>query len=94
MAAKAGWIVWSSTGLAGCFAAAGLFSINRVAALSHRDIGAAGVNDDFLRGCLCVVLFLFGCGHFSCDRWLRAHRWSFIRWTCLTFHLVSPERLH
>lgn len=58
-------------GLAGRFAAAGLFVLNWVAAVSFPDISDLGLRDHVLWGALFLVLFFHGPGRLSLDAWLR-----------------------
>lgn len=55
-------------GLAGRFAAAGLFVTNFVAAISFPDISDLGLRDHVLWGSLLLVLLFHGPGRFSLDR--------------------------
>lgn len=57
-------------GLAGRFAAAGLFILNWVAAISFPDISDLGLRDHVLWGALFLVLFFHGPGRLSLDAWL------------------------
>lgn len=57
-------------GLAGRFAAAGLFILNWVAAISFPDISDLGLRDHVLWGALFLVLFFHGAGKLSIDAWL------------------------
>jgi putative oxidoreductase len=57
-------------GLAGRFAAAGLFVLNWVAAISFPDISDLGLRDHVLWGALFLVLFFHGPGRLSLDAWL------------------------
>ena len=52
------------------FAAAALFAFNIVAAISYPDLSAAGLKDHILWGALLLVLFFYGPGSLSVDRWL------------------------
>jgi putative oxidoreductase len=61
-------------GLAGRFAAAGLFVVNAVAVISLREIAAAALQQHVLWGSLLVALVLWGSGRWSIDR-LVAPRW-------------------
>ena len=62
-------------GLAGRFAAAGLFILNAVAVISLSDIAPAALQQHLFWGCLLAVLLLWGPGRWSLDRvaapWLR-----------------------
>ena len=58
-------------GLAGRFAAAGMFVLNAVAAISFPDISDLGLRDHVLWGALFLVLFFHGPGRLSLDAWLR-----------------------
>lgn len=57
-------------GLAGRFAAAGLFVVNLMAAISFPDISDLGLQDHVLWGSLLLVLTFHGPGRFSLDAWL------------------------
>ena len=57
-------------GLAGRFAAAGLFVVNLMAAISFPDISDLGLQDHWLWGSLLLVLVFHGAGRFSLDAWL------------------------
>ena len=57
-------------GLAGRFAAAGLFVVNLMAAISFPDISDLGLQDHLLWGSLLLVLAFHGPGRFSLDAWL------------------------
>ena len=63
-------------GLGGRFAAAGLFVVNAVAAISLPDIGEAALQQHIFWGSLLVALVLWGPGRWSVDGWLltRAQR--------------------
>lgn len=61
-------------GLAGRFAAAGLFVLNAVAAISFPDISDLGLRDHVLWGALFLVLFFHGPGRLSIDAWLHFRR--------------------
>lgn len=61
-------------GLAGRFAAAGLFVLNGVAAISFPNISDLGLRDHVLWGALFLVLFFHGPGRLSLDAWLRYTR--------------------
>ncbi|MFZ2267984.1 MAG: DoxX family protein [Azonexus sp.] len=56
--------------LAGRFAAAGLFVVNLMAAISFPDISDLGLQDHVLWGSLLLVLIFHGPGRFSLDAWL------------------------
>jgi putative oxidoreductase len=58
-------------GLAGRFAAAGLFVTNWVAAISFPDISDLGLQDHVLWGALLLVAVFHGPGKLSLDAWLR-----------------------
>lgn len=60
-------------GLAGRFAAAGLFVVNLVAVSSYPDLSDLGRADHFLWGTLLLVTFFHGPGRLSSDLWLK--RW-------------------
>lgn len=62
-------------GLAGRFAAAGLFVTNLMAAISFPDISDLGLQDHVLWGALLLVLLMHGAGRCSLDAWL-GRRWS------------------
>ncbi len=57
----------------GRFAAAGLFVVNAVAAISYPDISALGSKDHVLWGWWCAVLVCTGPGRMSLDHCLRRH---------------------
>jgi len=57
-------------GLTGRFAAAGLFVVNLMAAISFPDISDLGLQDHVLWGSLLLVLVFHGPGRFSLDAWL------------------------
>ncbi len=57
-------------GLGGRFAAAGLFVLNGVAAVSFPDMSELGLRDHVLWGALFLVLFFHGPGRLSLDAWL------------------------
>lgn len=57
-------------GLGGRFAAAGLFVVNLMAAISFPDISDLGRQDHVLWGSLLLVLVFHGPGRFSLDTWL------------------------
>ena len=61
-------------GLAGRFAAAGLFITNLMAAISFPDISDLGLQDHWLWGVLLLVIFFHGPGRFSLDRLLANHK--------------------
>lgn len=63
-------------GLAGRFAAAGLFTLNLVALISYPDISAAGIKDHMLWGWMSMALLIFGCGRVSLDNWLVRRRFT------------------
>jgi putative oxidoreductase len=56
-------------GLAGRFAAAGLFVLNAVAAMSLADIAPAALQQHVFWGSLLLGLLLWGPGRWSLDRW-------------------------
>lgn len=60
-------------GLGGRFAAAGLFVVNAVAAISLPDIGEAALQQHIFWGSLLVALVLWGPGRWSVDEWLLRH---------------------
>jgi putative oxidoreductase len=62
-------------GLAGRFAAAGLFVTNLMAAISFPDISDLGLQDHVLWGALLLVPLMHGGGRCSLDAWLGRH-WS------------------
>jgi putative oxidoreductase len=57
-------------GLAGRFAAAGLFVVNAVAVISLADIAPAALQQHVFWGSLLVALMLWGPGRWSLDRWI------------------------
>jgi len=60
-------------GLAGRFAAAGLFVVNVVAVISYPGIGEVGLKDHQMWGLMLLVLLTHGAGRWSVDHALR--RW-------------------
>jgi putative oxidoreductase len=60
-------------GLAGRFAAAGLFVVNAVAVISLADIAPAALQQHVFWGSLLVALLLWGPGRWSLDRWVAPH---------------------
>lgn len=62
-------------GVAGRFAAAGLFVTNLMAAISFPDISDLGLQDHWLWGSLLLVTVFHGAGRWSLDAWF-AKRWS------------------
>jgi len=62
-------------GLAGRFAAAGLFVTNLMAAISFPDISDLGLQDHVLWGALLLVTIFHGPGRLSLDAWCR-RRWA------------------
>lgn len=62
-------------GLAGRFAAAGLFAANLMAAISFPDVSDLGLQDHWLWGALLLVTVFHGPGRLSVDS-LLAHRWT------------------
>lgn len=56
-------------GLGTRVAAAALFALNVVAAISYPDLSAAGLKDHVLWGMLLLVLFFYGPGTLSLDHW-------------------------
>ncbi|HTH95136.1 MAG TPA: DoxX family protein [Rhodocyclaceae bacterium] len=58
-------------GLAGRFAAAGVFVTNLMAAISFPDISDLGLQDHKLWGLMLLVLVFFGPGRFSLDQWIK-----------------------
>lgn len=58
-------------GLAGRFAAAGLFVTNLMAAISFPDISDLGLQDHVLWGALLLVTLFHGPGRWSVDAWCR-----------------------
>lgn len=60
-------------GLAGRFAAAGLFVVNAVAVISLADIAPAALQQHLFWGSLLVALVLWGPGRWSLDRWIAPH---------------------
>jgi putative oxidoreductase len=61
-------------GLFGRFAAAGLFVVNLVAAISYPDIAPLALKDHWLWGVLLLVLAFHGPGRLSADAWLFPRR--------------------
>lgn len=61
-------------GLAGRFAAAGVFVTNLMAAISFPDISDLGLQDHKLWGLMLLVLVFFGPGPLSIDHWIKRHR--------------------
>ena len=61
-------------GLAGRFAALGLFVVNAVAVVALADIAPAALQQHVFWGSLLAGLAIFGVGPWSLDRWLTA-RW-------------------
>lgn len=57
-------------GLAGRFAAAGLFVVNAMAAISFPDISDIGLQDHVLWGALLLVTVFHGPGTLSLDAWI------------------------
>ncbi len=57
-------------GLAGRFAAAGLFVVNAVAVISLAEIAPAALQQHQFWGSLLVALVLWGPGRWSLDRWI------------------------
>lgn len=57
-------------GVATRFAAAGLFVVNGMAAISYPDLTDAGLKDHIIWAWWCGVLVCFGAGRASLDRWL------------------------
>ena len=62
-------------GVAGRFAAAGLFVTNLMAAISFPDISDLGLQDHVLWGALLLMTVFHGPGPLSLDAWCR-RRWS------------------
>lgn len=62
-------------GLAGRFAALGLFVVNAVAVIALSDIAPAALQQHVFWGSLLAGLAIFGVGPWSLDRWL-ALRWQ------------------
>jgi putative oxidoreductase len=60
-------------GLAGRFAAAGLFVVNAVAVISLAEIAPAALQQHVFWGSLLVGLLLWGPGRWSLDRWVAPH---------------------
>ncbi len=69
-------------GLAGRFAAAGLFVVNAVAVISLAEIAPAALQQHVFWGSLLVALLLWGPGRWSLDRWIAPRL------------LSSSERVH
>jgi len=63
-------------GLGGRFAAAGLFIVNLMAALSLPDIDPASLRSHELWGALALTPLLWGAGRWSLDAWLARRRVS------------------
>lgn len=61
-------------GLAGRFAAAGVFVTNLMAAISFPDISDLGLQDHKLWGFMLLVLVFFGPGSLSIDHWIKRRR--------------------
>ena len=61
-------------GLAGRFAALGLFVVNAVAVIALSDIAPAALQQHVFWGSLLAGLAIFGVGPWSLDRWLAARR--------------------
>ena len=57
-------------GLGTRFAALALFAFNIVAVISYPDLSDAGLKDHILWGALLLVLFVYGPGKISADRYL------------------------
>ena len=57
------------------FAAAGLFILNVVAAISYPDISPAGMNDHYFWGAVLLTLFVYGPGRLSVDHFI-ARKWK------------------
>jgi putative oxidoreductase len=57
-------------GLAGRFAALGLFVVNAVAVISLAEIGPAALQQHVFWGSLLAALLLWGPGRWSLDRWI------------------------
>lgn len=57
-------------GVAGRFAALGLFVVNFVAVISLAEIAPAALQQHILWGSLLAALAIFGCGKWTLDRWL------------------------
>lgn len=57
------------------FAAAGLFILNVVAAISYPDISPAGINDHYFWGAVLLTLFAYGPGRLSVDHFI-ARKWK------------------
>lgn len=58
-------------GIAGRFAAAGLFVVNAVAVASYPDLSELGLADHLLWGTILLVLAAHGPGRLSIDHWLK-----------------------
>ena len=61
-------------GLAGRFAAAGLFVVNIVAVISLMEIAPAALQQHQFWGCLLLAVMLWGAGRLSFDHWIKS-RW-------------------
>jgi putative oxidoreductase len=70
MSGELGLSVLLILGLGGRFAAAGLFIVNWVAAISFPDISDLGLKDHVLWGALLLVPVFYGPGKLSLDAWL------------------------
>lgn len=57
-------------GLGSRFAAAGLFVVNLVAAISYPELSDAGIKDHMLWGTILAALVAYGPGFLSLDHWL------------------------
>jgi putative oxidoreductase len=69
--AEIGLPVFLVFGLGTRFAAIALFVFNIIAATSYPDLSPAGLKDHILWGTLMIVLFFYGPGKISIDRWLK-----------------------
>ena len=70
--AELGLPVLLVVGLFGRFAAAGLFILNAVAAVSYPELSEAGLNQHLSWGLLLAVLLVFSRGRWSVDAWLES----------------------
>jgi putative oxidoreductase len=61
-------------GLAGRFAAAGLFVVNAIAVASLTEIAPAALQQHVFWGSLLLGLVLWGPGRWALDRWIAPHR--------------------
>ena len=71
--AELGLSVLLVLGLFGRFAAAGLFILNMVAALSYAGLSEAGINQHISWGLLLAVMLILSRGKWSLDTWLERY---------------------